>query len=94
MQIVFVIDPPPLRALVKSERDSALAGGDVDTSVGDVVITEDAERWRIYSIKSAGMQRSFVALNLSSPTVLTAEVSRLEWSDVDCAWRLKPPGAD
>lgn len=55
-----------------------------------MVITEDAERWRIYSINRAGLQRSFVALNLSSPTVLTAEVARLEWSEVDCAWRLKP----
>ena len=60
----------------------------MDASVGDVVITNDEARWRIYSIQRDGPRLSFVALNLSSPTVLTADVSRLTWSEVDCAWRL------
>ena len=62
----------------------------MDASVGDVVITDDEARWRIYSIHSDGTRLSFVALNLSSPTVLTADVSRLTWSQVDCAWHLGP----
>lgn len=62
----------------------------MDVSVGDVVITDDKMRWRIYSIHRDGERGSFVALNLSSPTVLAADVSRLTWSEVDCAWRLEP----
>ena len=62
----------------------------MDVSVGDVVITDDEARWRIYSIQRDDPRVSFVALNLSSPTVLTADVSRLTWSEVDCAWRLGP----
>ena len=62
----------------------------MDVSVGDVVITDDEARWRIYSIHRDRPGRFFVALNLSSPTVITADVSRLTWSEVDCAWRLGP----
>jgi hypothetical protein len=65
----------------------------VEISVGDVVITEDGARWRIYSINRQGLRRGFVALNLSSPTVLSADLSRLTWSEVDCAWRFTAPGA-
>ena len=60
----------------------------MDARVGDVVITSDEARWRIDSIQRDGARLSFVALNLSSPAVITADVSRLTWSEADGAWRL------
>lgn len=60
----------------------------MDARVGDVVITSDEARWRIHSIQRDGARLSFVALKLSSPAVITADVARLTWSEVDGAWRL------
>jgi hypothetical protein len=65
----------------------------VDVSVGDVVITDDEARWRIYSITRDDPQRSFVALHLSSPTVLAGDVANLTWSETESAWRFRAPGA-
>jgi hypothetical protein len=65
----------------------------MEIAVGDLVITDDGERWRIHSITRDGAQRSIVAVHLASPMVFTADDSRLVWSEADGAWRLVPPGA-
>jgi hypothetical protein len=65
----------------------------VDIGVGDVVITDDEARWRVYSLTSHGPRRSFVALHLSSPTVLAGDLANLTWSETESAWRFKAPGA-
>jgi hypothetical protein len=64
----------------------------VDIAVGDLIITDDEMRWRVHSITLDGTRRSLVALHLSSPSVLTADVSRLSWSETDGAWILMAPG--
>lgn len=63
----------------------------VDIAVGDLLITDDEERWRVHALTGDGERRSVVALHLSSPTVLAADVSRLTWSETDGAWRFRNP---
>lgn len=65
----------------------------MDIAVGDLLITNDGEQWRVHSITVDGTRRSVVALHLTSPIVLAADVSRLTWSEAASAWRLKDPAA-
>lgn len=61
----------------------------MDINVGDLLITNDGEHWRVQLITVDGTRRSVVALHLASPMVLAADVSRITWSDADMAWRLR-----
>lgn len=65
----------------------------MDIAVGDLIITDDEARWQVYSITADGTWRSVVALHVSLPTVLAADISRLAWSEAERAWRLRAPAS-
>lgn len=66
----------------------------MDVAIGDLVITDDAVRWRIHSINRDGPRWFFVARHLASPAVLAGDVATLTWSEADGAWRLGRAGTD